>query len=249
MKNLLKQKLQQAKPALGVWVTIPSPDVSEALSTLSLDWLLFDLEHSALNEQSAQILMQGMRDDRVTPLVRVAWNDPVRIKKALDIGAHGVIVPMVNTKKDAVNAVKACRYPPAGVRGCGPKRPWVYDPEYTETADDEVLVIVQIETAEAVRNADEIFSVEGADVCFVGPYDLSVSMGFKGKQDSAEFQKAIDEVLAAANRNNVVAGMWSGAGRPVSQRLQDGWRFIAVGLDLSLLTAGTKSVLEQAREK
>ena len=246
MKNLLKRTLQEGKPALGAWVTIASPDVSEALSTLPLDWLLFDLEHSALNEQSAQLLMQGMRGDRVTPLVRVAWNDQVLIKKALDIGAHGVIVPMVNTGEDAEKAVSACRYPPLGIRGCGPKRPWVYDADYLDTADDEVLVIVQIETEEAVDNADEIFSVQGVEACFLGPFDLSVSMGFRGKQDSPRFQKAVDKVLTAARRHNVVPGMWNGAGLPVSKRLAEGWQLIAVGLDLSLLTDGAKAALERA---
>ncbi|WP_319560067.1 aldolase/citrate lyase family protein [Marispirochaeta sp.] len=246
MKNQLKRTLASGKHALGAWVTIPSPDVSEAMSTLDLDWLLFDLEHSGLNEQYAQVLMQGMRGDRVTPLIRVAWNDPVLIKKALDIGAHGVIVPMVNTRKDALKAVQACTYPPKGIRGCGPKRPWIYDPEYTDTADEEVLMIPQIETLEAVNNADEIFSVEGVDVCFVGPFDLSVSMGFRGKQEDPEFQAVVDKVLLAAKRHNVVPGMWLGAGRPVTERLKAGWKFISIGLDLNLLVDGTKAALKKA---
>ncbi len=247
MKNLLKRKLKEGKTCLGLWVTIPSPDVSEALSTLDLDWLLFDLEHSALSEQDAQILMQGMRGEEVTPLVRVAWNDPVMIKRALDIGAHGVIVPMVNTREDAVRAVKSCTYPPAGIRGCGPKRPWVFDPDYMDNADQEVMVIPQIETREAVENADEIFSVPGVDVGFVGPFDLSISMGFRGKQDSPEFQAAVDRVLAAAKRQGVVPGMWNGAGRPIGRRIQEGWRFISVGLDLTLMTEGGRAALARAR--
>lgn len=247
MKNSLKASIRQGNTALGLWLTIPSPDVSEALSTLDFDWFLFDFEHSALNEQSAQILMQGMRGDSITPLVRVAWNDPVMIKKALDIGAHGVLVPMVNTKADAELAVSSCTYPPVGMRGCGPKRPWIYDPDYLETADEEILVIVQIETEEAVSNIDEILSVEGVDGVFVGPFDLSISMGFRGKKDDKQFQDAIDTVLAAAKRQGIAAGMWEGAGKSVRERIEEGWQIIAVGLDLYLLVAGAKRVLEENR--
>ncbi len=246
MKNSLKAKLLDKKSTVGLWMTIPSPDVSEALSTLPFDWFLFDLEHSALNEQSAQVLMQGMRDDSITPLVRVAWNDQILIKKALDIGAHGVIVPMVNTRQDAENAVSACRYPPVGMRGCGPKRPWIYDPAYIDTADEEILVIVQIETEEAVSNIDEILSVEGVDGFFVGPFDLSITMGLKGRMDDPSFQKAIDTVFAAGKRLGVATGLWGGAGKSVAERLADGWQIVAVGLDLYVLVAGAKRVLEEA---
>lgn len=247
MRNSLKEKIREGKAALGLWLTIPSPDVSEALSTLDYDWFLFDLEHSALDEQSAQILMQGMRGDSITPLVRVAWNDPVMIKKALDIGAHGVLVPMVNTKEDAERAVSACVYPPVGKRGCGPKRPWIYDPDYLDTADEEILVIVQIETEEAVANIDAILSVEGIDGVFVGPFDLSISMGFKGKKDDERFQDAIETVRAAAERHGVASGMWEGAGKSVRERIEEGWQIIALGLDLYLLVAGAKNVLQDNR--
>ena len=245
MENRLKKKLAQGRPELGAWVTIPSPDVSEALSTLAFDWFLFDLEHSALNEQSAQVLMQGMRGDNVTPLIRVAWNDQVLIKKALDIGAHGVIVPMVNTRQDAIHAVRACRYPPAGIRGCGPKRPWIYDPDYFATADDQVMVIVQIETEEAVNNADEILAVEGVDAFFVGPFDLSVSMGFKGAKDDKRFQDAIDRVFAAGKRHKVASGMWEGSGKEILERINDGWQMMAMGLDIQFLLNGARSALER----
>ncbi len=246
MKNTLKAKLREGKSTVGLWMSIPSPDVSEALSTLPFDWFLFDMEHSALNEQSAQVLMQGMRGDLITPLIRVAWNDQVLIKKALDIGAHGVIVPMVNTRQDAEKAVSACKYPPVGNRGYGPKRPWVYDPHYFDNADEEVLVIVQIETGEAVENVEEILSVDGVDGCFIGPFDLSVSMGFKGQMDDPSFQKAVDTVFAAGKRLGVATGMWGGAGKRVAERLADGWQIVAVGLDLYVLVAGAKRVLEEA---
>jgi 2-keto-3-deoxy-L-rhamnonate aldolase RhmA len=244
MINKLKQKLKNGEKTIGTWISIPSPDVSEALSTLPFDWFLFDMEHAALNEQSAQILMQGMRNDDVTPLVRVAWNDPVLIKKALDIGAHGVLVPMVNTKEDAEKVVQACTYPPSGIRGCGPKRPIIYDPDYIATADEEVLPIIQIETEEAVNNADKIFSVEGIDVFFIGTFDLSVSMGFRGDKSQKRYQEAIDHVFEMAKKHNVAAGMWEGGGKTSKERLDEGWQFISIGIDIQFLLAGCREGLK-----
>ena len=247
MINVLKQKLKNGESTLGTWVTIPSPDVSEALSTLPLDWLLFDLEHSPLTEQMAQVMMQAMRGDQVTPIVRVAWNDQVLLKQALDIGAHGVVIPMVNTAEDAEQAVKACKYPPRGIRGCGPKRPWVYDKQYIETADDEILVLVQVESVEAVENVNEILSVVGIDGVFVGPMDLSFSMGLRGAMDGEEFQQSIDTVLVAAKSHKKVSGIWMGAGAPIQERIRQGWQFIGFGLDLSLMLSGTIQALKDAR--
>ena len=222
MINPLKKKLAEGKPALGSWVTIPSPDVAEALSTLPLDWLLMDMEHSPLSPQDAQVLMQAMRGDSVTPVVRVAWNDQVLIKRALDIGAYGIVIPMVNNVEDAEKAVAACKYPPRGIRGCGPRRPSIYDKQYIETADDEILVMVQIETVEAVQNVEAICAVDGVDGIFLGPMDLSFSMGYRGKMNSPEYQKAIDTVLAAAQAHNVTPGLWLGAGRSVAERISQG---------------------------
>lgn len=247
MVNTLKQKLLRGESTLGSWVTIPSPDISEALSTLPLDWLLFDLEHAPLTEQTAQVLMQAMRGDLVTPMVRVAWNDQVLLKRALDIGAHGVVIPMVNNAVDAEKAVRACKYPPKGIRGCGPKRPWIYDKRYLETADDEILVLVQIESVEAVANVDRILSVEGIDGVFVGPMDLSFSMGLRGSMDNPEFQSSIDTVLKAAKSHKKISGIWMGAGKSISERIAEGWQFISIGIDLSLLIAGAQSALNAAR--
>ncbi len=247
MINPLKKKLQKGEPALGFWVTIPSPDVSEALSLLDVDWLLFDMEHSPMNPQNAQIGMQGMKGDRATPIVRVAWNDQVLIKRALDIGSYGIVIPMVNTAEDARKAVAACKYPPKGIRGCGPRRPSLYDSEYRETADDEILILVQIETLEAVENVDEICAVEGVDGVFMGPMDLSFSMGLRGSFDNADFQKAADTILASAKRHKKVSGLWLGAGHTLNERVKEGWQFIGVGIDVGFVQDGANAALKAAR--
>jgi len=246
MYNTLKRKLAAGKTTVGAWLTIPSMDVAEALSTLPLAWFVFDLEHAPLTEQTAQQLMQSIRSEHTTPLVRVAWNDHVLIKRALDIGSHGIVVPMVNTRADAERAVQACRYPPHGARGCGPRRPWVCDPDYLATADEELIVIVQIETEEAVRNLDEILTVEGVGAFFVGAVDLSFSMGFRGAMDDSGFQKAIDTIHEAGRRHGVASGIWLGAGKQLQDRVREGWQMIAIGMDIQLLVAGAKQAIAVA---
>ena len=142
----------------------------------------------------------------------------------------------------------ACKYPPRGIRGCGPRRPSIYDKQYIETADDEILVMVQIETVEAVQNVEAICAVEGVDGIFLGPMDLSFSMGYRGKMDSPDYQKAIDTVLAAAKAHNVIPGLWLGAGRSVAERISQGWKFIGLGLDIGFLMDGTMSAIKAARK-
>lgn len=244
MKNELKRRLKWGEKTVGVWITIPHTDVSEALSTLAFDWFVFDQEHSTLNDQLTQQLMQAMRGNKVTPLIRVAWNDPVLIKKALDTGAYGVIVPWVNNREDAVNVVKACKYPPLGIRGCGPRRTILLDADYLKTANDEILIIVQIETEEAVSRADEILSVEGVGAFFIGPFDLSASMGIMGQISHKRVQDAINKVFEVGKKLGVASGIWQGAGMTIKERLEEGWQMVALGMDIHFLMNGGRRALE-----
>lgn len=246
MRNELKWRLRRGEQTVGIWITIPHPDVSEALSTLPFDWFVFDQEHSPLDEQLTQELMQAMKGTRIAPLIRVAWNDPVLIKKALDTGAYGVIVPWVNSREDAVKAVRACRYAPEGIRGCGPRRTILLDPDYLKTANREILVIVQIETEEAVEKAEDILSTEGVDAFFIGPFDLSTSMGLMGQVTHPKVQKAINRVFEIGRKLGVASGIWCGAGMTLKERLEQGWQFLALGMDLDFLLNGARMVLEEA---
>ncbi|MFW6223308.1 MAG: HpcH/HpaI aldolase family protein [Spirochaetota bacterium] len=243
MKNRLKERLSQNRTTFGSWITISHPVIAEFLSTVGFDWFVFDQEHSPLDVDTTQIMIQAIAADTVTPLVRVAWNDQVRIKKALDIGAHGLIIPMVNTAADAEQAVRACTYPPEGIRGCGPSRALVMDPEYLETADDETLVIIQIESEEAVEHAESIFSVDGVDAFFLGPVDLSYSFGLRGDLADSRLQRAIDHVFEVAARNGLPGGIWQGAGRTIPERISEGWRMIGVGFDAQYLLEGARAAL------
>ena len=245
MKNELKARLKRGEKTVGAWITIPHMDVSEALSTLPFDWFVFDQEHSALDDQITQELIQAMKGE-VTPIVRVAWNDMVMIKKALDTGVEGIIIPWVNSKEDAVKAVKFCKYPPEGVRGCGPRRTILLDPDYLKTVNDELLIIVQIETQEAVKNAEEIMSVDGIDAFFVGPFDLSSSMGLMGQIEYPKVREAIERVFEAGKNAGIASGIWQGAGMSIRERLEEGWQMVALGMDINFLMDGARSILREA---
>ena len=210
MKNLLKEKLQRGDEVIGTFVTLPHPDVTEVLSRIGFDWLLIDGEHAVTGLETMTVMLQAMNGSNCTPIVRPQWNDIVVIKRILDLGAHGVLVPWVNTREQAEYAVRACKYPPKGLRGYGPRRAGLFDPDYMYTANDEVMVIVQIETREAVNNVDEILAVDGVDACYVGPFDLSLSYGFvQPKWDDPEYLAAFDRVLEAADKAGKPAGMFA----------------------------------------
>jgi 2-keto-3-deoxy-L-rhamnonate aldolase RhmA len=245
MRNELKRRLKKGEQACGIWVTIESPMVTELLSTLGFDYFVFDTEHSPLDIIDAQTLMQAMRPKGTTPIVRVWWNDLVPIKRALDIGAYGVVVPWVNNKEQAEMAVKACRYAPRGLRGCGPRRAALGDPDYLKTADEEILVIAQIETKEAVENIEDIVSVEGIDVTYIGPSDLSASYGHLGEMSHPEVQMAIDRVFEASKKAGVATGVHMGAGKTIMDRVKKGYNFITVGNDLEFVRVGALQVLRQ----
>jgi len=146
LKNSLKEKLKKGEAVVGTFIEIGHPDVTEWLSRLGFDWLLLDAEHAPAGFETLQLMMQAMNGTSCIPIVRPQWNDLVVIKRVLDLGAYGVLVPWVNSKEEAENAVRACRYPPEGIRGFGPRRAGMFDPDYYQTANEELLIAVQIET-------------------------------------------------------------------------------------------------------
>lgn len=245
MRNELKRRLERGEQTYGCWVTIESPMCSELMSTLGFDWFVYDTEHSPLDIYQTQTLMQAMRGTETTPIVRAWWNDLVAIKRALDIGAYGVVVPWVNTKEEAELAVKATRYAPWGLRGCGPRRAAMFDPEYYQTVDEEILVICQIETKKAVENIEDIASVEGVDVTYIGPADLSASHGHLGNMSHPEVQKAIDKVYDATKAAGKAAGVHLGSGKTIKERMDKGYEFITIGNDLSLLRRGVRELMTE----
>jgi 2-keto-3-deoxy-L-rhamnonate aldolase RhmA len=142
LKNSLKAKLKEGKTVYGIGMSVANPEVAEIIGKMEFDWAFIDTEHSPMEVKDVQLLMQAMSASATVPIVRVPWNDMVMIKRALDIGAYGIIIPWVNTREDAVRAVQAIRYPPKGLRGFGPRRASLFDPDYVKTANDELLLCV-----------------------------------------------------------------------------------------------------------
>lgn len=252
-KNTAKQLLQNGKPAVGVWINWPSPVAAEALASVGWDWLVVDTEHGAVDLETLQSLFIAIGATPTVPMCRVPWNDHVGIKRVLDAGSMGIVVPMVVNAEEAERAVQAAKYPPEGVRSSGGGRwRYAYGPNYSEEANDEIAVIVMIEHVDAVRNAEEILSVKGVDACFIGPNDLAWSMSPYGRaRGSAEHQALIAEVLRAAKKVGVPAGIHCGGPEEVNQRIDQGFQFLACANDAAfMMKSATEAftMIQQHRE-
>jgi 2-dehydro-3-deoxyglucarate aldolase len=245
LKNPLKDKLKEGKVLFGTGITIAHPDVAEVMGQVGYDWVMFDMEHTPFEVADIQVLLQAMKPSASVPVVRVAWNDMVLIKRALDIGAYGIVVPWVNSKEDAERAVQAVKYPPQGLRGYGPRRASLGDPEYAKTANDEIFLAIQIETKKAVDSVEKILSVPGIDAVFIGPYDLSMSLGVFTQWDSPVFIKSVAKILASAQKHNVVPGMLAPA--EWQKRVQEGFKIIMLTQDLPMMQETATKALADAQ--
>jgi len=247
MKNKVKEMLKDGKTTIGSWLTIGNADVAEIMAHRGFDWLVFDMEHAPLGIGTVENLLQAINGSDITPIVRVAWNDMVLIKLALDIGAYGVVVPWVNTEEEAKSVVRATRYAPRGNRGVGPRRAASYGDkliDYLKEADKEIMVVCQIETEEAIRNIARILSVEGVDAVFIGPADLSTSLGYKGDWNNPNVEKAISTVLEASKKANIAAGIYAMSIDDAKRYIADGFRFVALGSDTGFLISGCRKAIE-----
>jgi 2-keto-3-deoxy-L-rhamnonate aldolase RhmA len=242
----VKEKLKAGKATVGTWVSLGTPDVAEELSRLGFDWLTFDLEHGLMTVPDLQRMMQAMSAADCAPLVRVPINEPVYFKWALDVGASGVVVPYVNTKDDASKAVRSCLYPPQGIRGCGPRRASHYYSEmasYVKSSNENVLVVVMIESQMALDNLDEILSVPGVDAAFIGPDDLSLNLGIFQQRDDPRFKSALSKVLDACRRHAVAPGIHCSENN-INDALSMGFKFCALNDDDTFLNIGATSCLK-----
>lgn len=233
---------------MGVAITMASTDSLELLVRMNFDWLFIDTEHAPLNCEMLAGLLQVARLGRATPLVRVAWNDPVVVKKALDAGAMGVIVPWINTREQAEKAVRSAKYPPVGTRGFGPR--WLLLagedlPEYNRNANDEILVIVQIETVEAMNNLEAIVTTPGVDAYMIGPADLANSLGFPGDFGNPAVEQAISSICERAAKLGV-PGFYAPAPAEIClRRIEQGFRAVCLGSDINFLRLGAQAALEK----
>lgn len=238
--DTLKARLKNMELTFGSWITVGHPIVAEIMSKAGFDWLVVDMEHSAITLSIAQSLIQVIQLNGVTPLVRVSQNDPNVIKQAMDTGAGGVIVPMVNSAQEALAAVRAVKYPPLGIRGVGLARAQGYGmgfEKYKEWVEKESVVIVQVEHIKAVENLEDILKVEGVDGFIVGPYDLSGSIGKPGEFEDREVKSALKKVMQAARKFNKPSGFHviPPEARVFSQKINEGYKFLAFSLDTLFL--------------
>lgn len=249
--NRVKQKLRAGEPAIGTFMALGSTLAAEQLAHLGFDWLVIDQEHGAIDATLTQSLLQAVSTTDTVPLIRVPWNRGEWIKRALDAGAYGVIVPMVNSREEAEAAVRATRYPPLGSRSIGGSRTRLYGgPDYVEKANDEILLVVQIEHIKAVENAREILSVPGIDAYFVGPTDLCASMGLPNTWDPdfPEFWAALKKVQKVARELGVPGGIHSSPARAAAM-IERGYRFVAIGFDISYMVASATAAIQAVRAK
>lgn len=244
-KNITKRKLKRGEVAIGVAITTPSPDIAEMLSNLDFDWFFIDMEHAPLEVKDVQLILQAIESSNITPIVRVPWNDPVIIKRVLDLGAMGIIVPWINSKEEAEKAVKACKYPPNGIRGCGPRRASKYGLDtlnYLRMANEEIMVVVQIETINAVKSIKDILSVKGIDATLVGPMDLSASLGYLGNPDHPKVKEIIYRIAKAHIGTEVAPGIASSVSK-IKEHLEVGFKFVNVTSDCDLIIRGGQEAI------
>ena len=252
-ENALKRRLAAGKKALGCWLFSGDPTAAEIIGHAGYDFVLIDHEHGPGDPLSAVTLLRALSASPSTVLMRVAWNDPVRIKRALDIGVEGIMVPMVETADQARAAVAACRYPPAGLRGCASSvvRASDYgiaDDAYLARANDEIVVMCQIESGLAVDNVAEIAAVDGVDVLFIGPNDLAASVGHPGDTMHADSRalitRAEDAIQAAGAKMAAVPyGGMNGA-----ELFARGYDLIPTNSDITLLRDGALAAVAAHRE-
>ncbi|MEE9595465.1 MAG: aldolase/citrate lyase family protein [Acidiferrobacterales bacterium] len=250
----IKQSLKDGKVSIGSWMSMAHVSIAEILALAGYDWVVVETEHTAIDVSEVLRLIVAIEGRGAIPLVRLAWNDPIQTKAVMDSGAAGVLVPMVNSKADAELAVSSVKYPPLGSRGVGLARAQGYGvtlDEYVRNANDHSLLMVQIEHIEGVRNIDQILSVSGIDGTFIGPYDLSLSMGLAGQLRHADVKAAKRRVLEATKTRGLVPGIHlvhpDTAVEDLKECVELGYRFIALGTDILFLGDTCRSLHAAAR--
>ncbi len=245
MKNRVRETLNQGKVSFGGWLNLGSPLAAEMMASAGFEWLAVDAEHAPFDLSLIAETFRAIDARGVAPFVRAWDHDPVSLARLLDAGAFGVIVPHVSTPQQAQALARAMRYPPRGVRSVGTGRIAVYGPSYRKTANDEILVIPQIEDMKGIENAEAIMSVEGVDVGFLGPADLAMSMGVE--PGHPDHEKAIQKFLAACKKVGKPGGLPIRVAPAIQKRVAEGFKLIDIASDLRILEAGAQDILKAVR--
>lgn len=257
-QNQTLQLIRQDQATIGLWLQTHGFHTARILAASGLlHWILLDLEHTPVDLSTASTILATIADvsgGACTPIARVAQGTRTQIQQALDAGAHGVIVPMIEDAESAANCVRFARYPPAGERGAGGLTPHLgfgttQHVEYVAQANREILVSIQIETRKAVENIDAILDVPGIDLVFIGPFDLHLSLGLTPTlwSDAPVFQDAMKRVIAACRRRGLRYGTLSPTAEGAAARIVDGFRFVGLGTDVMHLLGALKTATQQVR--
>jgi 2-dehydro-3-deoxyglucarate aldolase len=236
----LKQKLKNNELTIGSWITIGHPAVIDIMASAGFEWLVIDMEHTSIDLTTAHNLIATIQANGMKALVRVSKNEEVIIKRILDMGADGIVVPMIKSKADALEAISYAKYPPVGKRGVGLFRAQKYGigfNEYKKWVNEELVIIAQIEHYEAVENIEEIITTDGIDGIIIGPYDLSGSLGFPGEYHREDVKNGIAKVLEVCKKHNVPSGFHVIESDPgkLNERIEEGCTFLAYSLDFFFL--------------
>jgi len=247
----LKTRLKNGETLVGTLVTVPSTDIAEILSLVGFDYLWIETEHAAMGFVQAQMLIQAV-GGRCPCLIRIPENKEVWIKKALDVGCDGIVVPQVRSAAEAQEAVAHSLYPPAGRRSVGVSRAHGYGmsfQEHVNTANDELLIVLQVEHVEGVRNVADIVNVPGIGAILIGPFDLSGSLSLLGQITHPQVEEAIEEIRRHCEEAGVPAGIFAVDARSANEMIARGFSLIALSLDSFFLWQSAKAALEEVRGK
>lgn len=246
----LKQKFESRTNIVSAWLSVGHPAVAEVTAAQGFDFVLIDTEHTAMSLETVENMSRGVdaTEGETETIVRVPSNDPVRIKRVLDIGVAGVMVPMVETEAEAREVVRATQYPPAGIRGVASGRAAEYGDDfrgYVETANDSMVTIVQIENQQGIKNAADIAAVDGVDAVFVGPADLSANLGVFAEWENERLDEAIQQVINGADSAGVPVGTLVVDPDDIEMRVDQGFDYLIVGKDTSHLASANEEVRER----
>lgn len=251
-ENIVMRKLKEGKSTLGSWICLNSPLIANVMAEAGFEWLTIDTEHGVMDYREMVEMIRAILSTQTVPIVRVAWNDPSLIKRALDAGAMGIIIPMVMSAEEAIKSVEAVRFPPKGKRSVvGVAAEILHGSDYIELANEQILLAVQIEHIDAVACADEICAVEGVDVIFIGPYDLAASMGLLGTDFKQNFnwKSAVQKVLDSARKAKKAAGIHAQTVEEAISYIRQGFQFVALGSDIQFLRFAVDLIASELREQ
>ena len=246
----LKQKLNSGELLLGVTATIGSPQIAELLANIGFDWIWIETEHTTMSPESVLQQLQAISGTGTQALVRVPCNDPTLIKRIIDTGPHGIIVPEINNREDAENAIRYIKYPPMGERGIGLSRAQGYGlklGDYIKSANDEVAAVFMIEHVNAVKNINEILSVKGLDAVIVGSLDLAGSMNLKDDLSNPAIENETQKVLVACQKANIPCGIFAGSAEIAKSRIKHGFRLLTLGADVLMILSSAKNILDSVK--